>query len=277
MSGGVVSSADNRWVKIARALRSRPGRDKQGAFLVEGARAASEALSSGHALACLVNASEHGRDSLVALLEQARSSSVEIVPVEALLFAALCETLSPQGAMVIVRDIVTPLGALIGAAPRLIVIADAVQDPGNLGTLLRIADGVGADAFVATSGSVDIYNGKVVRASMGSLFHLEIAKDAASAEVISMLCRKGYSIVAADPRGTNLHYEFRYQAPLAVVFGNEGAGLSPSWRDTAQLVRIPLWGRAESLNVSVAAGVLLYEIIRQWQGSLVVPATSPVV
>lgn len=275
MQGKRITSVENRWVKLARALQSARGRAKHSAFLVEGTRAAGEALTSGRALACLFDEAEANRASIAEVLARAKQGAIETLLVDSLLFASLCETASPQGVLIVVSDIALPLDTLLGARPQLIVISDGIQDPGNMGTLIRLADGVGADAFVATEGSVDLYNDKVIRASVGSLFHLAVAQNIAPTPLLSMLAGSGYNIVAADPRGTSVHYEFRYQAPLAVVFGNEGAGLSVMWRETAQLVRIPLWGRAESLNVSISAGVLLYEIVRQWQGVLLVPPCSP--
>jgi len=277
MPSKVIASADNRWVKLARAALSRHGRDKCGAFLVEGARAASEALSSGQALVCLIDVQEQKREAVAKLVQEAALLLVEVVLVETKLFATLCETNSPQGVTVLVRDIAIPVEELLAAPLKLLVVADAVQDPGNLGTLLRIADGAGADALIATSGSVDLYNGKTIRASMGSLFHLKVAHNIGSKELHSLLLSVGYMVVAADPRGEHAHFGHNYKPPLAVVFGNEGAGISSCWRDGTKLVRIPILGRAESLNVGVAAGVLLYEIVRQWHGSLVVLEKSTVV
>jgi len=270
-----ITSSENRWVKMARALHSARGRAKHRAFLVEGTRAACEAVSSGRALACLIDEAEANRASVAGVMALVGQASVETLLVEPMLFASLCETASPQGALLIVSDIALPLVTLLNAKPQLVVVADGLQDPGNMGTLIRLADGVGAAALVATEGSVDLYNAKVVRSSMGSIFHLPIAQNVPVASLLSLLSASGYSVVAADPRGTSVHYDFRYQVPLAVVFGNEGAGLSPLWRESAQLVRIPLWGRAESLNVSISAGVLLYEIVRQWQGQLLVPESAP--
>jgi len=232
-------------------------------------------MSSGRALACLIDEALSNRANVTEALVRATQGAVEILLVESKLFASLCETASPQGVLIIVSDIALPLDALLGSRPQLVVISDGIQDPGNMGTLIRLADAVGANAFVATEGSVDIYNDKVVRASVGSLFHLAVAQNVQPAPLLAMLTESNYSIVAAEPRGTSVHYDFRYQMPLAVIFGNEGAGLSQIWREATHLVRIPLWGRAESLNVSISAGVLLYEIVRQWQDGLLVPQHDP--
>lgn len=258
-----ISSANNRLIKLARQLSTRSGREKNGAFIVEGVRAVEEALAAKVAQAVLVDDAQVDKPSIVTLLRSSIEQTVESAVVETKLFASLVETQTPQGILAIVRDISQTLPDALSENPRFIVISDGLQDPGNLGTLVRLADAVGADSFMATRGSVDILNPKVVRASMGSLFHLKIVQDVDAAQLAAQLKNLGYNIVAADVHGTVDHYDYGFSLPVAVVFGNEGRGLLPEWKEYADLVRIPMPGKAESLNVGVAAGVLLYEIIRQ--------------
>jgi len=143
------------------------------------------------------------------------------------------------------------------------MVANRLRDPGNLGTLIRLADAAGATAVVVTAGSVDPYNPKVVRATMGSIFHLPIGH-VPSAEAITVLQRHGVRVLAADQRGAVDYREADFRPPVALVVGNEGEGLDPQWAAAATVrIRIPIYGRAESLNVAVAAGVLLYEARRQ--------------
>lgn len=259
----IVTSASNRLVKLARLLSTRHGREKHSAFVVEGVRAVDEALAANVVQAILVDQAQADKSSLKGLMQGASKLKAECAVVDTKLFSTLAETKTPQGALAIARDISISLGTALDKRPRFIVVADSLQDPGNLGTLIRLADAVGAEAFVATKGSVDMFNPKVVRASMGSLFHVSLVRDVESLTVLSYLRKRGYAIIAADVRGQVDHFDCQYQWPLAVVFGNEGAGLSAAWTESAQLVRIPMPGRAESLNVGVAAGVLLYEIVRQ--------------
>lgn len=266
MEPALVTSGNNRWVRLARALATSHGRDKHQAFLVEGVRAVSAVIALEQALVVLVDNDQLHRESLVELLHKA--NEVPVIRVSTAVFLTLCDTQTPQGVLAVVKDIAIPLAPLLALAPRLVVVSASIQDPGNLGTLVRIADAVGAGAVVATRGTVDLYNPKVVRATMGSLFHLPVCRDVEDGALIDELSRRGYSIVAADVQGAIAHYDLAYRPPLAVVFGNEGSGLPSLWREHAELVRIPMPGRAESLNVSVAAGVLLYEVHRQWGSQL---------
>lgn len=258
-----MSSVSNRVIKLVRSLELRHGRDKHQAFLVEGTRAVDEVLASHSAVVLLVDDGLMHRENIRELCQRAYLTGVEVVRVETRLFESLCATQTPQGIMAVVKDIALPLEELLARGPSLIVISDGLQDPGNMGTLIRLADAVGAGAFVATTGSVDIYNPKVVRSTMGSLFHLLVSRDVPVSMLLEALVARNYSVVAADAHGLTDHFDYVFRLPLALVMGNEGSGLSSVWREKADLVRIPMPGRAESLNVGVAAGVLLYEIIRQ--------------
>jgi len=258
-------------VRLVRSLGTAQGRDKQRAFVVEGVRSVREAVESEQTAVVLVdNNSWH--DAGIAELVQAHADTrLQVVCVATEIFVTLCDTKTPQGVLAVVRDIATSLDNVLSRNPRLLVVSCALQDPGNMGTLLRLADAVGAGAFVSLRGSVDIYNPKVVRAAMGSHFHLPVCRDVDGHSLLSALLQAGYNIVAADARGETTHFDREYKQPLAVVFGNEGSGLASPWREQAELVRIPMPGRAESLNVGVAAGVLLYEILGQWRRTAFTP------
>ncbi|MBS3986248.1 MAG: RNA methyltransferase [Selenomonadales bacterium] len=268
----VVTSPDNRWVRLVRKLATAQGRDKQQAFVVEGLRAVREVALSGATLAILVDTAVWHDADIAELVQLARPAPVISVATEVLL--PLCDTKTPQGVLAVARNVDVSLDAALSATPPLVVVSAGLQDPGNMGTLIRLADAVGAGAFVATRGSCDLYNPKVVRSTMGSLLHLPLCRDVDDSLLVSRLSLAGYSIVAADTQGEATYWEREYKRPLAVVFGNEGSGLAELWRERAELVRIPMPGRAESLNVSVAAGVLLYEILRQWRATLPSPPCS---
>lgn len=268
----VVTSPENRWVRLVRKLATAQGRDKQQAFIVEGLRSVREAVLSGATLAILVDkAIWHAKD--IFLLVQA-AHPVPVICVATQVFLPLCDTQTPQGVLAVVRKIDVSLDTALSPTPPLVVVSSALQDPGNLGALIRLADAVGAGAFIATRGSVDMYNPKVVRATMGSLLHLPLCRDIDEGLLLAALSRAHYSIVAADTHGEAVYWDGEYRRPLAVVFGNEGSGLTEMWRVRVQLVSIPMPGKAESLNVSVAAGVLLYEVLRQWRTTIPVPPCS---
>ncbi|MBT9133667.1 MAG: 23S rRNA (uridine(2479)-2'-O)-methyltransferase [Firmicutes bacterium] len=261
--------SESKWVRLVRKLATAQGRDKQQAFVVEGVRAVREAVSCGQMVVVLVDEAMCHQTGIVELVHT--SAPVPVISVTTDIFRTLCDTKTPQGVLAVVRDIATSLDALLSRTPALVVVSAGLQDPGNMGTLIRLADAVGAAAFVALRGSVDIYNPKVVRATMGSLFHLPVCHDIDDNLLLNALLQGGYSIVAADAQGATEHFDREFRQPLAVIFGNEGSGLCSPWLEHALLVRIPMPGRAESLNVGVAAGVLLYEVLRQWRQTSPLP------
>jgi RNA methyltransferase, TrmH family len=181
--------------------------------------------------------------------------------------ASLSETVTPQGVVAVCRFVDRPLADLLEPPPRLLACCVDVRDPGNAGTVVRCADAAGADAVVLAGTSVDPYNGKAVRASAGSLFHLPLAVEASTTDVVTRLRDSGLTVLAADgagevdlddAAGTGLLAE-----PTAWLFGNEAHGLPDEVTEVAQhRVRIPIHGRAESLNLATAAAVCLYASAR---------------
>lgn len=262
-----MAGRHNRLVKEARACGSRHGRDKCGSFLVEGVRSVQELASHApHAVVTVfVDAAQSDTEALSDILASLSSKRIPITMLAPDTYASLAETDTPQGVLALATQMHVSLQDMLVKQSEFIVISDQIQDPGNLGTILRISDAVGADGFIATAGSADLYNPKTVRAAMGSLFHLMHTKDISAEEVCLTLKQKGYSLMAADASGSVEHYDVPFIKPLAIIFGNEAGGISEVVRSSAQLVRIPMPGQAESLNVGIAAGVLLYEVLRQWR------------
>lgn len=238
-------------------------------YLVEGVRAVDELVNwqPDSICALFVNIASVQVPAVVQSVHLARVAGVpcEILPSD--LFEPLTDTETSQGLIALSRQQTLTLSSLVARKPQFVVVSDQIQDPGNLGTIVRIADAVGADGFIAAQGSADLHNPKTVRAAMGSLFHLPHCKDVGILEVCETLGEAGLNIIAADASGASVHFDVSYSKPLAVIFGNEGAGISPGVMNFATPVRIPMPGSAESLNVAVAAGVMLYEMLRQWRGS----------
>lgn len=251
----VVTSVDNAAVKAARKLARRAGRDRSGAFLVEGPQAVGEALA--HLARLFVT--DAGTD----LARRAAGAGVDVVTVTDRVLASMAGTANPQGVVgVAALPVVTLDAALDGAT--LVVVCWQVADPGNLGTVVRTADAAGADAVVCTAGSVDPRNPKAVRASAGSLFHLPVVSDADPATVLAACRAQGLQVVAADPSGPVGYTDVDFRGPTAVVLGNETHGLPGAVRDAADVVAsVPIHGRAESLNLAVSAALLVYEAARQ--------------
>ncbi len=195
---------------------------------------------------------------LTALLHAARSRGIPVVEVAPHVLAAVSEVETPQGVVAVVRRRALPLEPLLQRPELLLLVVDRVQDPGNLGTMIRTADAAGASAVVLLPGTADPYNPKAVRASMGSLFHLPVVEW--SLERLRALLRRGVRLLATDPAGPVDFREADYRRPLAIAVGHEAEGVSAAVRqDAAAVVRIPILGRAESLNAAVAAALVLYE------------------
>ncbi|MCL6634902.1 MAG: RNA methyltransferase [Peptococcaceae bacterium] len=236
----------NPRVKYLRRLGSRRFREREGAFLVEGVRFVEEALASGWPVEMLVYCpgfmrGRRGQE----LLEGA--AGAEVVEVEESLFKELAGTDTPQGILAVVRRRRAALEDLqFDRGPALLVLVDGVQDPGNLGTIVRAADAAGAGGVLLLKGTADIYNPKALRATMGSLFHLPVVQGLAPAQVLACLAGRGVRTVAGHPRGEKLVYESDLTVPCALVVGSEAGGVSGEvLKGVSELVRIPMPGRAE--------------------------------
>jgi TrmH family RNA methyltransferase len=181
--------------------------------------------------------------------------------------ALLSDTITPQGVLARCRFVDVPVEAALSSPPRLVALAADVRDPGNAGALVRCADAAGADAVILTGSSVDPYNPKVVRASVGSLFHLPLVVEPDVVSVTESVRRAGLTVIAADADG-DLDLDAAIDtglldAPTAWLFGNEAWGLPAVVRRLAdRVVNVPIHGRAESLNLATAAAVCLYASAR---------------
>ncbi len=181
--------------------------------------------------------------------------------------AALSETVAPQGLLAVCDLLDVSLAQALGERPRLVAVLVGVADPGNAGTVVRVADGAGADAVVFTGASVDPYNGKAVRASAGSLFHLPLARDRDPAVVLAACSAAGLQLLAADGGGELDLDGADLAVPTAWLFGSEAHGLPARVTEAAAArVRVPRYGRAESLNLAAAAAVCLYASARAQRG-----------
>lgn len=266
-----VLTARSARVVAARKLQRRRDRDQSGLFLVEGPQAVREALAAGAVTELFVEA---GRDldELVA-----RADGVRIRTVNAGGLAALAETVTPQGVVAVARHRHVSLATALARHPRVVVVLAGVADPGNAGTVLRTADAAGAGVVVFPDGSVDPYNGKCVRASAGSLFHVDVVRGGTAEEALAALRSASFTVLAADARGEHDLDELldtgRLTGRTAWVFGSEAHGLPPAVAELADArVRVPIHGRAESLNLAAAAAVCLYASARAQRSAEGVPS-----
>jgi RNA methyltransferase, TrmH family len=259
---GVFTSRTPR-VVAARRLQRRRDRDAAGRFLAEGPQAVREALAVPGCvveLFCTVEARTRHAALVAAAGERASTVTDEAL-------AALAETVQPQGVVAVCRHVDVPLEAALRAAPRLVAVLADIRDPGNAGTVMRTADAAGAGAVVFAGAAVDPYNGKAVRASAGSLFHVDLVRAADPAATVAGLRAGGMRVLAADAYGSQSLDDLADNGALAArtawLFGSEAHGLPAALADAADArVRVPIHGRAESLNLAAAAAVCLYTSAR---------------
>ena len=254
-----------RLLTLARDLRRRKARERQGLFTVEGIRTAEELLDSSlRVRGALVSPTLDGSPRGAELRDRIAAADIPLLELSEADFASAADTEAPQGVLLVAEQPAHSLADLTRDLPadelRLLVL-DGVQDPGNVGTVLRSAAALGAAAVVALPGTVDLWSAKVVRASMGALFRLSTVGDTTEA-VLAFLAAERIVLWGADGAGEPVG-ALAATAPsrLALAVGNEGAGLTAAVRARAdRLVAVPSSGLVESLNVAVASSILLYEL-----------------
>lgn len=247
-----------RLLTQARDLRRRRAREERGLFVAEGVRAVEELLRSRLPVrGVLVAPQLAGAQRGAALQARLATSGVEVLEVSERDFASAADTESPQGVLALADVPVRALPEPVAGATVRVVVLDAVQDPGNVGAIIRTAAALGANATVALPGTVDLWNAKVVRAAMGAQFH-HLALAATLDELRAWAARHGVPLWGADGAGTPVARGDAPPARVALCMGNEGAGLTDATRAAcARLVAIPVTDQVESLNVAVATGILL--------------------
>ena len=264
-----IDSASNPRIKAALRLRERSGREAAGLSLVDGGREALRALEHGAivetAFVCRERIATRDAKRVVEKLEQdfgPYGASIELAELGDRAFDRLAYGDRADGVILVIRVPNRTLHDLELPAEPLIVVTEDVEKPGNLGAILRSADGVGADAVIAVGGT-DLYNPNVIRASIGTVFTVPVVA-APAPEAAAWLGGLGIRIVSAIVDAPRLHVDADLTGPLAIVLGSEATGLSDAWRGAGvEGVRLPMAGVADSLNVAAAGAVLLYEAWRQ--------------
>lgn len=249
-----------RLLTLARDLRRRKARERDGLFVAEGVRAVEElAKSSLRIIGALASPHLSANPRAAELRQVLASESVEVADVSASEFESAAETDTPQGILAIAAIPTYSLNDLAHADTLRLLVLDAVQDPGNVGTMIRTAAALGATATVALPGTVDLWNAKVVRSAMGTHF-LHPALHCTWDELRLFLAATNVPLWGADTHGSPFDRSMALRR-LALAVGNEGAGLSADVRAACdRIVSLPLSAGVESLNVAVAAGILLYEL-----------------
>jgi RNA methyltransferase, TrmH family len=261
-----ITSPRSPRITAARRLTKRSFRTREGRFLAEGPQAVREAVS-GDGRVFELYATRDAADRHSDLVAGAEATGAAVYLVSGEVMASLAQTVTPQGLVAVCGLPHRDLGDVLATSPRLIAVLAHARDPGNAGTVIRTADAAGADAVLLTGDSVDPYNGKCVRASAGSLFHLPVCMGGDPAVDLPALRAAGLSVLAADGGGTldldEADERGLLAGPTAWVFGNEAWGLPATTLELADhVVRVPIHGRAESLNLATAAAVCLYASAR---------------
>ncbi|MGB9754422.1 TrmH family RNA methyltransferase [Roseiflexus castenholzii] len=256
----MITSPANQHVKRIRSLAAdRQERRRERMFVLEGVRLVADALESGATLTLVLYAPEQLQQTPAGLdlLQRLQCLPVGYAATPQVI-ASVADTVHPQGVVALAR-----WPQILPGKPGLILVIDAVQDPGNLGTLLRSAEAVGVAQTLCSVGTVDVYAPKVVRSAMGAHFRLSIEQDVRWDEIGERLAYVDH-VYAADPHARMPYYAADWRQPSALLVGNEAHGLSEAARRLAtKPITIPMRGRAESLNVAVAASVILFEALRQ--------------
>lgn len=267
MAVEIITSLQNPRIKQLVKLRDRRPRDEAGVFMVEGYRQIRRALEKNIPLHALYVCPEwYLGENEPALIEQAAAAGAQVVELSKDAFAKVAYRERPDGLLAVAPQWKRSLDDLKLSAEPFILVVEAIEKPGNLGTILRSADAAGCEAVIVCDPVTDIFNPNVVRASTGVLFSVPLVV-AESAQVQEWLKTKGVRTVATTPAAEKLYTDADLRGPLAVIMGSEQYGLSDFWLKNADLpVRIPMAGQADSLNVAMATIITLFEAVRQRSG-----------
>jgi TrmH family RNA methyltransferase len=258
-----ITSVQNGKVKEIARLSSRKGRDESGFFLIEGTREVQRAKAAGFVIEELLFCPTlfSNADSEALLESDSMECSEEV-------FHKLCYREGPDGILAVAKQKHRKLSQLKLQPNTFIVVAESIEKPGNLGTILRSSDAAGVDAVFVCDPTTDIYNPNVVRSSVGTLFSVPIY-EVTSYEARTFFKENHISIVAATPHAKEEFTQANFQGPVAIAVGSEQLGLSETWMNQANIqVRIPMMGIADSLNVASATTLILYEVLRQRRSHL---------
>ncbi len=257
-----ITSTANPLVKSLARLKERRGRTAANRFLIEGGRELGRAAAAGIGIDQVVIAPDLANDDDHALATTLAASGVNVIEMGADAFARISMRRHPDGLLGTAPIPPRPLAALALSPNPLVLVIEAVEKPGNVGAMLRTADGAGVDGVVVASDAADLWNPNVIRASQGAVFAVPIAAASAPA-TIEWMMRHGLQIVAASPDAHRSLWDADLAIPTAVVVGSEDTGLTPAFRSPGTTVAIPMAGSSDSLNASVATAVMLYEAVRQ--------------
>ena len=246
-------------------LKTKKGRSQQGKFLIEGLRLCEEAADSSWPIeSVLFTRSFEQKPRGEPLLRKLQKRNAELIPVKSQVLSKLSDTVTAQGIVCIAKTKSLSLTDLWEWNLKVIVALDGIGDPGNVGTLIRTADALGIDAVILSGETVELYNPKVVRSNVGSLFHLPIVERVNLEKTVAQLKKRKFRILGTDVRSGRGIETLGRSGKICLLIGSEAEGLDRRLLELCdRTINIPTCGRAESLNVAVAGGILMYEIMKK--------------
>jgi TrmH family RNA methyltransferase len=255
----IIKSKDNRKIKYVRTLNSKKIRDEENAFIVEGIKFVNEAIRENvHIIYLIFSECTFDKPEIKELYNFSRELGVEAIVCDDKVFNSIVDTINSQGVLAVIKkkkDINTMDDY------NFVILCDRIQDPGNLGTIIRTADAFGPASVILNKGCVDVYNSKVVRASAGAIFRVPFIYIDSEEEIIDSLKSKGYKIISTVVDSEHSFEDIENSEKICVIIGNEGQGVSSELINKSHMsITIKMSGRAESLNASIAAGISIYEI-----------------
>lgn len=260
----LISSSANPLIKRVRQLGDRRHRRREGAFVVRGIQPVWQAVEAGADIEVLIVAPDLLRDPAATMVAQQEERGLRVARLSGELFGRIADRDAPAGLAAIVRSRLTGLDELAVTPGSVFLALHEIGNPGNLGTIIRTADAAGAAGVILLGPSTDPFDPTAVKASMGAVFSVPIVAVGAAGEFLGWCRARGVTVAATTPGGAATFWDTALPAPLAILLGSEGAGLPTDLLAGSDLLlRIPMRGTAESLNLAVAAGILLYETWRQ--------------
>ena len=256
-----ITSKDNELIKHIRKLKDKKYRDESNEYVVEGVKLVEEAVKENAKIKQIIVCEDTTRTYEIPTHIMLEIARYECISVSNKIFNIITQVTNPQGIMAIIEK--NAQDAQIDYSQDIIVVLDDVQDPGNLGTILRTVDSIGLNQIIVSKGTADAFNSKVVRSTMGAIFRIKIIEVENLAQTIKEMRKHHFKLMVTSLQTENSIYDIDFNKKI-IVIGNEANGVSKEIQDMAdEKAKIPMLGRTESLNASVAAGVVMYEYVRQ--------------
>ena len=257
----VISSKDNELVKHIKKLKDKKYRDESNEYIIEGVKLIEEAVKENAKIKKIIVCEDTTRTYEIPTNVMLEIAKYECIYVTDKIFASITQVTNPQGIMAIIEKNIG--NTEIDYSQDIIVVLDDVQDPGNLGTILRTVDSIGLDQIIVSKETADAFNPKVVRSTMGAIFRIKIIEVEDLKQMIKEMKKHHYKLMVTSLQTEDSIYDIEFRKKI-IVIGNESNGVSKEIQDMAdEKAKIPMLGKTESLNASVAAGIVMYEYVRQ--------------